>query len=167
MSYWALWLVITILLFLIETTTHNLVSIWFVISGLVTLITSLFMPNLIIQLAVFLILGILLLLLLKKKLKKYLDTKKLKESLNQVLGMEGIVTKTILKDQVGEVEIESKVWPAISKQKIIKDSRIKAVAIARGFVAPSGDNLVVIPAFSDIVINGEDKTAMKLIVTKK
>ena len=99
MSYWALWLVITILLFLIETTTHNLVSIWFVISGLFTLITSLFMPNLIIQLAVFLILGILLLLLLKKKLKKYLDTKKLKESLNQVLGMEGIVTKTILKDQ--------------------------------------------------------------------
>ena len=130
MSYWALWLVITILLFLIETTTHNLVSIWFVISGLVTLITSLFMPILIIQLAVFLILGILLLLLLKKKLKKYLDTKKLKESLNQVLGMEGIVTKTILKDQAGEVEIESKVWPAISKQKIIKDSRIKAVAIA-------------------------------------
>ena len=130
MSYWALWLVITILLFLIETTTHNLVSIWFVISGLFTLITSLFMPNLIIQLAVFLILGILLLLLLKKKLKKYLDTKKLKESLNQVLGMEGIVTKTILKDQAGEVEIESKVWPAISKQKIIKDSHIKAIAIA-------------------------------------
>ena len=44
---------------------------------------------------------------------------------------------------------------------------IKGIAIARGFVAPSGDNLVVIPAFSDIVINGEDKTAMKLIVTKK
>ena len=42
-----------------------------------------------------------------------------------------------------------------------------AGAIARGFVAPSGDNLVVIPAFNDVVINGEDKTAMKLIVTKK
>ena len=45
---------------------------------------------------------------------------------------------------------------------------IKGIAIARGFVAPSGDNLVVvIPAFNDVVINGEDKTAMKLIVTKK
>ena len=44
---------------------------------------------------------------------------------------------------------------------------IKAIAIARGFVAPSGDNLVVIPAFSDIVINGEQKTAIKLIVEAK
>ena len=43
----------------------------------------------------------------------------------------------------------------------------KAVAIARGFVAPSGDNLIVIPAFSDISIDGENKTAMKLIVTNK
>lgn len=44
---------------------------------------------------------------------------------------------------------------------------IKAVAIARGFVAPSGDNLVVIPAFNDIMINGEQKTAIKLIVESK
>lgn len=44
---------------------------------------------------------------------------------------------------------------------------IKAVAIARGFVAPSGENLVIIPAFSDIVINGEQKTAIKLIVEAK
>ncbi len=44
---------------------------------------------------------------------------------------------------------------------------IKAVAIARGFVAPSGENLVVVPAFSDIVINGEQKTAIKLIVEAK
>ena len=44
---------------------------------------------------------------------------------------------------------------------------VKAVAIARGFVAPSGDNLIVIPAFNDITINGENKTAMKLIVTNK
>ena len=36
--------------------------------------------------------------------------------------------------------------------------------IARGFVAPSGKNLVCIPAFTDIVIDGEEKTAIKLIV---
>ena len=43
---------------------------------------------------------------------------------------------------------------------------IKAIAICRGFVAPTGDNLVVIPAFNDI-INGEQKTAIKLIITNK
>jgi len=44
---------------------------------------------------------------------------------------------------------------------------IKAVAIARGFVAPSGKNLICIPAFSDITIDGEEKTAIKLIVESK
>ena len=44
---------------------------------------------------------------------------------------------------------------------------IKAIAICRGFVAPTGDNLVVIPAFNDIMINGEQKTALKLIVENK
>lgn len=41
---------------------------------------------------------------------------------------------------------------------------IKAIAIARGFVAPSGKNLVCIPAFTDIIIDGEERTAIKLIV---
>jgi len=41
---------------------------------------------------------------------------------------------------------------------------IKAIAIARGFVAPSGKNLVCIPAFADIEIDGEERTAIKLIV---
>ena len=41
---------------------------------------------------------------------------------------------------------------------------IKAVAIARGFMAPSGKNLVFIPAFADITIDGEERTAIKLII---
>ena len=41
---------------------------------------------------------------------------------------------------------------------------IKAIAIARGFVAPSGKNLICTPAFSDISIDGEERTAIKLIV---
>lgn len=41
---------------------------------------------------------------------------------------------------------------------------VKAVAIARGFVAPSGLDLICIPAFADIMIDGENKTAIKLIV---
>lgn len=41
---------------------------------------------------------------------------------------------------------------------------IKAIAIARGFVAPSGMDLVCVPAFADIKIDGQDRTAIKLIV---
>ena len=44
---------------------------------------------------------------------------------------------------------------------------IKGIAIARGFVAPSRKNLVCIPAFSDIVIDGQERTGIKLIVEAK
>ncbi|MEW5865384.1 MAG: stage V sporulation protein S, partial [Bacillota bacterium] len=39
---------------------------------------------------------------------------------------------------------------------------VKAVAIARGFVAPNGMDLVMIPAFADVEIDGEERTAIKL-----
>ena len=41
---------------------------------------------------------------------------------------------------------------------------VKAVAIARGFVAPGGIDLVCVPAFTDIFIEGEERTAIKLIM---
>ena len=41
---------------------------------------------------------------------------------------------------------------------------IKAVAIARGFVAPNGIDLVAIPAFAEITIDGEERTAIRFII---
>ncbi len=44
---------------------------------------------------------------------------------------------------------------------------VKAIAIARGFVAPSGVNLVCIPAFADVEVEGEERTGIKLIVKEE
>jgi len=41
---------------------------------------------------------------------------------------------------------------------------VKSIAIARGFVAPGGIDLVCVPAFTDIEIDGEERTAIKLII---
>lgn len=41
---------------------------------------------------------------------------------------------------------------------------IKAIAIARGFLAPSGMELTCVPAFADIIIKGEERTAIRLLV---
>lgn len=41
---------------------------------------------------------------------------------------------------------------------------IKAIAIARGFVAPTGVDLVCVPAFADIKIDGEERTGIKLLI---
>ena len=47
------WLIIIILLSIIEAFTINLVSIWFIVSGIITLVISLFTNNIIIQIALF------------------------------------------------------------------------------------------------------------------
>ncbi len=41
---------------------------------------------------------------------------------------------------------------------------VKAIAIARGYLAPSGIDLVSIPAFTDVEIDKETRTAIKFIV---
>jgi len=41
---------------------------------------------------------------------------------------------------------------------------IKAIAIARGFVTPSNIDLVCIPTFADIEIDGQSRTAIRLAV---
>lgn len=41
---------------------------------------------------------------------------------------------------------------------------IKAIAIARGFLIPTGFDISCAPVFSDILINGESRTAIRLSV---
>jgi stage V sporulation protein S len=41
---------------------------------------------------------------------------------------------------------------------------VKAVAIARGYLAPSGMDVVCIPTFVDVEIDGQSRTAMRLLI---
>ena len=44
---------------------------------------------------------------------------------------------------------------------------IKAIAIARGYLAPIGIDLICVPAFASITIDGEERTAIKLICEQR
>lgn len=57
----------------------------------------------------------------------------------------------------GSVEIQ-----AIGAASI--NQSIKSIAIARGFVATNGIDLICIPAFTDIRIDNQERTAIKFIV---
>ena len=41
---------------------------------------------------------------------------------------------------------------------------VKSIAIARGYLAPTGIDLVCIPAFGNVEIDGVERTAIKMIV---
>lgn len=41
---------------------------------------------------------------------------------------------------------------------------VKAIAIARGFMVPGGADLIMVPAFNDIEVNGEERTSIRLLI---
>lgn len=123
------WLIIIILLSIIEAFTINLVSIWFIVSGIITLVISLFTNNIIIQIAVFILLGVILLLSTKNILQKYLTSKNEKTNYDRIIGMNGIVTEKITKNTIGEVKVDGKLWSAYADKTIQKDSIVEVLEI--------------------------------------
>jgi stage V sporulation protein S len=65
----------------------------------------------------------------------------------------------VIREQ-GEVELQTVGAGALNQA-------VKAIAIARGFLAPSGIDLVCVPSFSDIDIDGAERTAIRLLVHPK
>ena len=71
---------------------------------------------------------------------------------NSVAGaMAGVVRQT------GAVEVQVVGAGALNQA-------VKAIAIARGYLTPSNVDLVCIPTFADIEIDGESRTAIRLSV---
>ncbi len=44
---------------------------------------------------------------------------------------------------------------------------VKSIAVARGYIAPSGRNLVCIPAFTTMNIEDADRTGIKFIIREE
>ena len=124
MSLWIVWLIVVILLVIIEAMTVNLVTVWFIISGIITMFLSFFLSDLISQFAVFVLLGILLMLLTKPFIEEIKKNKEEKLNLERIIGMQGVVIKEIKKNVVGEVKVDGKVWSDISDKRITVDSDI-------------------------------------------
>ena len=122
------WLAVAVILAIIEMSTVNLVSIWYIISSLATMIVSLFTDNVVIQVAIFVLGGTLLLLLTKGAIKKILP-EKTKTNIDRIIGMEGIVTEKITKTISGEVIVDGKHWTAVADENIPVDTPVKILEI--------------------------------------
>ena len=118
MDIWILWLIVIILLTILEAVTVNLVCVWFIASGLVSLLLSFFVESFYIQFVVFVLLGLILMVITRPILIKKFGKKDIKTNLDRVLGMDGVVTEEISKFKIGEVKVDGKRWSAISDQKI-------------------------------------------------
>ena len=129
MEQWGVWLIIVILLTLIEITTVNLTTIWFVTSGIIALFVSLFVDNYILQFGIFVIIGVILLITTKPFLTKFIKQHKVKTNLDRIIGMTGIVTESITKNEDGEVKVDGKRWTAYADKAIKKGETVKILEI--------------------------------------
>lgn len=122
------WLVLFIFLVIVELSTVNLVSIWFAVGALVASVVSLFLDNWVIQVAVFGLVSLLILVILKPFMKKF-KGQKVATNLDRVIGQIGIVTEEIQKLVPGEVKVGGRYWTATANKKIKKDTKVKVESI--------------------------------------
>lgn len=123
------WLIVILILIAIEIATVNLVTVWFVASAIVALVLSYFVDNFVVQFAVFVVVGVLLLLTTRNILKKWLRVKNVPTNLDRVIGELGIVTEAITKHNYGEVKVDGKKWTAFAENDIEVGKNVKILAI--------------------------------------
>lgn len=122
-----IWLLVIIFLTIIEMITVNLTTIWFIISAIVSLILAYLniIPH--IQFIIFVVLGVLLLIITKPFLDKFIKSEP--TNLDRIIGMKGIVTSEINENTIGEVKVDGKLWSAYADKKIGKDTSVKVLKI--------------------------------------
>lgn len=91
--------------------------------------------------------------------KEVIDMEMLKVSASsQPKSVAGAIAAILRNDD--DVEIQTIGAGAVNQA-------VKAVAIARGYVAPNGIDVVCVPAFTQSEISGEVKTGIKLEIVRK
>lgn len=135
------WLVLMVMFLFTETTTVNLISIWFAAGSLAALIVSLLGGPVWLQVGVCLAVSSITLTLLRPMVRKYINPKLVRTNVDSVIGSEGFVTVAI--DNVaaaGQVKLGAMIWTArstsgkaIPEGIQVKVDRIEGVKV---FVTP-------------------------------
>ena len=133
---WQIWLIIAGVCLVIEIMTVGFLVFWFALGALIAMISSLFIDNIIIQTAIFIISSTILIFATKPFVNKFVNNKNsIKTNVFSSIGKNGIVTEDI--DSIngsGLIKVDGEVWSAIGLNDIsipkgteIKIEKIKGV----------------------------------------
>ena len=126
------WLVLLILFLMAEGATVALVSLWFAAGALVAIIAALLGASVGLQLALFLVVSVALLAMLRPVLKKYVNPKIQRTNVDALVGQECTVIEAI--DNLaatGRVKMGGKTWSArsIGEENIPAGTVVKIEAV--------------------------------------
>ena len=107
------WIAVLVLAVAAEAMTTDLVAIWFVPASLIALILSLFPIPWWVQVILFVAIGLVLVLSLRRFCTKFLVKKELRTNAEALIGRVCLVTEEIRNiDEVGEVKVGGLCWSA-------------------------------------------------------
>ena len=137
---WIVWLSLFVLMVVIEAMGPALVSIWFAVGALITLIIS-FIPGVPVwvEVIVFVVTSTAALLALRPLSKRYFKRNTVKSNVDSLVGKRGLLVEEVSPFSAGSCKINDVIWTVISsnqKETIEKDSVVEVIAI-------SGNKLIV------------------------
>lgn len=114
-----IWLMILIVSVIVEIATTDLTSVWFAAGATTSLIVNLFLKDklIIVQIAIFAVVSILAIVLLRPVLKKKMNAEKVPTNADALIGKTAIVTTSISDNFPGSIKIEGIEWTAICNGK--------------------------------------------------
>lgn len=113
MLSWQIWLIIAGICFILEIATVGFLIFWFGIAALITCLLSLFIDNIIVQTAIFVILSAILTFLTRPLAKKIVSKDNVVTNANSIIGKQAIVQKTISATSNGQIKINGDLWTAM------------------------------------------------------
>ena len=131
MDMWLIWLIIAVVFLIVETITVEMVSIWFTLASIVSMILALCNVHVGWQIGAFAASSILLIIFTRPLVTKYLQKNESKTNVEALIGNIATVTKDILPDDRGEVKVKGQYWLAIStdNDEIKENSKVSILAI--------------------------------------
>ena len=125
-----IWLAIAILSLVVEFMTSELVSIWFFLGSVVSMIIALCSKDTeAVQVIVFVGVSVLFMLAARPFVKKWTKRNEIKTNVDSLVGRIAVVTEDILDGNRGVVKLDSQEWSAISNEDIKAGTKVVILSI--------------------------------------
>lgn len=126
------WIALAIVMVLVEITTVQLVSVWFMAGALCAALTTLFTDSVVIQLAVFVGVSLLALLLTRPLVRRLKENRvQLRTNIDRLPGEKGVMLKPVENtESVGQAKVLGKVWSVKTDNPPLKEGdTVRVIAV--------------------------------------
>ena len=126
------WIALAIVMVLVEITTVQLVSVWFMVGALCTALTTLFTDSIVIQLAVFVGVSLLALLVTRPLVRRLKENRvQLRTNIDRLPGEKGVMLKPVENtESVGQAKVLGKVWSVKTDNPPLKEGdTVRVIAV--------------------------------------